>query len=491
MASEDVLAVPAVQAGETYFDTWRAVRRLRADVMDETWEVQPLRGFGPRSSLTFLSRLLARDRDLLMRLDKETRIAASVAHPAIVRSLRVFSADDLAAVEVEYVEGTTLAAWRQRKPGGVCTVPQLEAPVRTLCSALDYAHRHDWLHGNLNPDAILIQGDGALKVLEFGIARPISEADRLVALGARIGALSYKSPQQTEGARIEPRDDVYSLGVILYELLTGSVPFPYGFTPGESAPPMAERLREMDKTTEPIPPEWEATIASCLADRAKRPLSVRVVAQRLGLELDPPTSPLPASTGPVSAGAPSTSGNPLSKEGLLASGSRRRTKRRVPASMRRLLYLSIGFFLVSLGLLAYFVFFRHAPPAPPSALVSATPALTPSPVRTSTPRMPASIKVPLPSPHLVPDVPVGSAPAAPLTPGGAPPAPRPATLVEHFAVPPPTVVVATPRPNRNELVGVPGADALAPVQIDSALLRRLAARMLKNEGDPGHAWFTV
>jgi tetratricopeptide (TPR) repeat protein len=158
------------------------------------------------------------------RLLSEAKSAAQLSHPNIVAVHEVSRDGDLPYIVSDFVEGRTLAALMAERRPAFCETADLAAQV---ADALDYAHRHGIIHRDVNPRNILIDPDGQPHVTDFGLARR-EEGSILVTLeGEILGTPAYMAPEQAAGevSKIDRRSDVYSLGVVLYELLTGELPF--------------------------------------------------------------------------------------------------------------------------------------------------------------------------------------------------------------------------------------------------------------------------
>jgi TolB-like protein len=163
--------------------------------------------------------------------------------------------------------------------------------VGQLCDALHYAHhRARIIHRDLKPANLMVNRRGNLRVSDFGIARSLGDSLSRLTMEqeGRSGTLIYMSPQQLDGERGTPLDDIYSLGATLYDLLTSKPPFYSGNIDRQVhervAPSMTARRKEFDIEPALLPPVWEETVAVCLAkDPARRPQSALEVAQRLQL----------------------------------------------------------------------------------------------------------------------------------------------------------------------------------------------------------------
>ena len=248
-------------------------------------------------ALKFLSDLMAADPEAIRDLKRETKRCLDLTHPYIVRVYDFAQDGPMAAIVMEFVDGESLAKRKATAPGGCLDAAELSPLVAQLCSALDYAHfRARIVHHDLKPANLLVTREGELKITDFGIAQSLAVTmERLTNTGTRItsGTLFYMSPQQLLGSRPTVADDIYALGVTLYELLTGKPPFyrgdPNGLTKqiAECPPePLTVHRREAECSGGPIPPAWEATIAACLAkEPTQRPKSAGEVATRLGAKM--------------------------------------------------------------------------------------------------------------------------------------------------------------------------------------------------------------
>jgi len=263
-------------------------------------------------ALKFLPEVMKSDRPAMEELKRETRRALELTHSNIVRFYDFVENETTAAISMEYISGDTLSGRRLAQPGQIFEPLALRRWVRQLCEALAYAHeRGAVVHRDLKPANLLVDGHGDIKITDFGIARSISDSvSRISAQASTSGTPAYMSPQQMMGERPHPTDDIYSFGATLFELLTGKPPFYSGNIPAQvqsKVPPsIAARRKELGATGGPIPPEWEAAIAACLAkDVKERPQTVRELGQRLGLPVATQTlSPFGDTTQSTSPGGP-------------------------------------------------------------------------------------------------------------------------------------------------------------------------------------------
>ena len=232
-------------------------------------------------ALKFLPELVIFDRAMLSDLKRETNRSLELTHKNIVRINDFVHDEKSACISMEYIDGDTLSNIRVDRPSKVFECSELGNWTKQLCEALDYAHNHARVvHRDLKPSNLMVNRQGDLKVADFGIARSLSESVSMLTMGRHTsGTLVYMSPQQLDGGRGTPLDDIYSFGATFYELLTSKPPFYSGNIDRQIheriPPPMNRRREELDIVDgEPIDPLWEQIVAACLQkDPALRPQS--------------------------------------------------------------------------------------------------------------------------------------------------------------------------------------------------------------------------
>jgi serine/threonine-protein kinase len=224
MASTDTLI-------DTLFDgRYRISRKLGSGGMANVYLAQD-EHLGRRVAIKILDDRHARDEQFVERFRREAQHAAGLSHPNIVSIYDRGEAEGTYYIAMEYVEGRTLKELlvaRGPSPLGIAI-----DYTRQILSALRFAHRNGIVHRDIKPHNVIVDGEGRVKVMDFGIARA-GAASQMTEAGSIIGTAQYLSPEQARGAPVDQTSDLYSTGIVLYELLTGTVPFT-GDTPVEIA----------------------------------------------------------------------------------------------------------------------------------------------------------------------------------------------------------------------------------------------------------------
>jgi len=211
---------------------------------------------------------LARDPSFQVRFRREAQASASLNHPAIVAVYD--TGEDRTAngatpyIVMEYVEGETLRDVLRRE--GQLSPERAMTLSADVCGALDFSHRNGIVHRDVKPGNVMITPEGAVKVMDFGIARAVSDsAATMTSTAAVIGTAQYLSPEQARGEGVDARSDVYSVGCMLFELVTGAPPFT-----GDSPVAVAyQHVREdprLPSSINPrVPPELDAIVLKAMS----------------------------------------------------------------------------------------------------------------------------------------------------------------------------------------------------------------------------------
>jgi serine/threonine-protein kinase len=246
---------------DTLFDgRYRIQRKLGAGGMADVYLAED-QELGRRVAIKILDGRHANDAQFIERFRREAKNAAALNHSNIVSIYDRGNAEDTYYIAMEYLDGRTL---KELIVGhGAAPVRVAIEYARQILSALRFAHRHGIVHRDIKPHNVLVDGDGRVKVTDFGIAR--AGASQMTETGSIVGTAQYLSPEQAKGGEVDQRSDLYSLGVVLYELLTGKTPFE-GDTPVEIA------MKHLSNTPKPpselrkdIPPELDMVVLRALA----------------------------------------------------------------------------------------------------------------------------------------------------------------------------------------------------------------------------------
>jgi serine/threonine-protein kinase len=247
------------------------------EVLADRYELEELVGTGGMSSvfrahdrlldrkvaLKILHQQYSGDGEYVERFRREARSVATLSHPNIVTVIDRGEHGDRQFIVFEYIDGGNLKRLIERRgPAPVATALELAIQI---ARGLSFAHQQGLVHRDVKPQNVLLNGDGQAKVTDFGIARSLDVKHGMTQTGTVLGTSDYIAPEQAQGQRVDEHTDVYSLGVVLYELLTTEVPFP-----GENF--VAVAMRHINEPPPPIrdkrpdvPPRVEAAVQRAMA----------------------------------------------------------------------------------------------------------------------------------------------------------------------------------------------------------------------------------
>ncbi len=270
-------AAPGLAVG-SLVGPYRLTREIGSGGMAEVWLAERADGAFKREVALKLPRITRLRRDLAARFGQERDILARLEHPHIARFYDAgVTVDGLPYLVMEYIAGQPLAAW--------CDEHRLTTPERLMLfaqvlEAVQFAHANLVIHRDLKPSNILVTGDGQVRLLDFGIAKLLTDGEsaretRLTQLAGRALTPDYASPEQIKGEPLTIASDVYSLGVVLYELLTGELPYQLKLR-------SVAQLEEAIVGAEPSRPSRVVTPKAALA----RAVSVKRLSRSLRGDLD-------------------------------------------------------------------------------------------------------------------------------------------------------------------------------------------------------------
>jgi eukaryotic-like serine/threonine-protein kinase len=249
--------VPEVNEGSVVDGRYRVLRRIGSGGMADVWLAEDAH-LQRQVALKVLHRRFAQDREFVERFRREAEAAAGLQHPNIVAVFDRGEFEGTYYIAMQYIEGPTL----KRMIDSGLTPEQAVALIRQVLEAARFAHRHGVVHRDLKPQNVIVDGEGKAVVTDFGIAR--AGVSEITQTGSVMGTPHYLSPEQAQGFEVTAVSDLYSIGVILYEALTGRVPFE-----GESA--VAVAMKQVSQTPQRpssinprVSPALDATVMRAL-----------------------------------------------------------------------------------------------------------------------------------------------------------------------------------------------------------------------------------
>jgi len=266
-------------------------------------------GLGRYVALKVLLPVFAQDEEFVKRFKQEAWAVAELDHPNIVRIYDAGKSGGYHYIAMEYFDGGSLKDLLDRQGGRPLDLTTVLQIVRQIASALDYAHRRGIIHRDIKPSNILLTKDGRVVLADLGIAKAVAGAKLTKSL-VRMGTPEYMSPEQGKGEEVDQRTDIYSLGVVIYEMLTGRVPFK-GDIPWAV---IHQHIYEMPPPLRSLNPRLPEGVAMVVHKAlAKRPCERYSTAGELVQALEAASEGTPTVRGPVTIRARATA--PLSKAG--------------------------------------------------------------------------------------------------------------------------------------------------------------------------------
>lgn len=352
--------------------------------------------------------------EVAARFLREIKLLAALAHPNIAALHTALTINNQLVMIMEYVEGQTLAS---RLDGGAIAPADALNYVDQVLSALSYAHQQHVIHRDIKPANMMLTPEGVVKLMDFGIARTDQEPAKLTAPGTTLGSINYMSPEQVKGGPIDERSDLYSVGISLYEMVTGQKPF-HGDSnfsimaaqiqqtptpPIQLNPGLPDGLNDIVLTSIAKAPDerfqsaeaFRTAIKSVLQSLQEAKTVVRSAAVTASgavpVAYMQPMTPAPVRTAPITAAAPAPAWKPVAVPPTPAT----------PAGSHRGLYMALGGLVVVVLLVAAGIYLPgrkkgavSAEPAP----ATTTPATAPAPAAVATPAAPVPQAVAPPSP---------------------------------------------------------------------------------------------
>ncbi|MFI5049910.1 MAG: Stk1 family PASTA domain-containing Ser/Thr kinase [Gaiellales bacterium] len=293
--------------GELFDGRYRLQRRIGSGGMADVYLAAD-ESLDRRVAIKILAERYTRDEGFIERFRREARSAAGLTHPNIVAIYDRGEAGGEYYIAMEYVDGETL----KDEINAHAPLPESEAIgyAQQALAGLEYAHRGGIVHRDVKPHNMLIGSDGVLKMTDFGIARAQNTTD-MTEVGSIVGTAQYLSPEQARGQTVGPQSDIYSMGVVLYEMLTGELPFSGGSAveiamkqASEQPEPPSRKIRLISRPLELVvlralakDPALRFQSAREMADeleRVRRGLAVSQSTQQATMVMAAPTRVMPA-----------------------------------------------------------------------------------------------------------------------------------------------------------------------------------------------------
>jgi len=213
--------ITRLAVGSVFAERYEVLEELGRGGMGEVYRVKDEK-LDEEMALKVLKPEIAVHKDMIERFKNELKLARKIAHRNVCKMYDLNEEEETPYITMEYVKGEDLKSSIRKK--GKLDEKEAVAVAKQVCEGLVEAHELGVVHRDLKPQNIMIDEKGNAKVMDFGIARSV-EAAGMTQTGMMIGTPDYMSPEQAEGEEADQRSDIYAMGVILYEMVTGGVPF--------------------------------------------------------------------------------------------------------------------------------------------------------------------------------------------------------------------------------------------------------------------------
>jgi serine/threonine-protein kinase len=237
----DTAAAPQLRPGTILAGRYEILQLLGWGGMGAVYRARDRALLDREVALKVIRPEFSRDAEVRHRFERELRVAGSVTHPNIGRIYDLGQAEGNHFIAMEFIEGKPLSAILE---AGRLPAPEAAGIIIQVAHALKAAHAQGLVHRDLKPQNLLMDSSGRVVVMDFGMLRPVGSSD-MTHVGGTMGTPMYMSPEQVRGQMVETRSDLYALGVIFYELLTGRMPF-------ETDNPITMLMKRL--TQKPVPP---------------------------------------------------------------------------------------------------------------------------------------------------------------------------------------------------------------------------------------------
>ena len=247
-----------LDAGQVIGGRYTLIGKLGSGGMADVWLASDDM-LGRKVALKFLHERFAQDQQFVERFRREAQAAAGLQHPNVVGVYDRGDTDGRHWIAMEYVEGAMLKDLIARG----LTVGEAVEIIRQVLAGAKFAHARGIVHRDLKPQNVMVDNDGRARVTDFGIAR--AGVSEITATGSVLGTAQYLSPEQAQGLDVTPASDIYSVGVMLYESLTGRVPFDADSPVAVALKQVSEQPRAPSELNPAVPPALDAIVLRALA----------------------------------------------------------------------------------------------------------------------------------------------------------------------------------------------------------------------------------
>ncbi|MGB5872220.1 MAG: protein kinase [Bacteroidota bacterium] len=217
-------------------------------------------------ALKFLSPQVSADAETMERFEREAQAAAALNHPSIVTIYEIGESEGQKYIAMEYAGGETL---RTKIAVGQMPMDEVLAIGKKVCEGLGKAHEKGIVHRDIKPENILITEEGEVKILDFGIAK-LKGAANLTKESMTVGTTRYMSPEQVKGEGIDPRSDIWSVGIVLYEMLTGASPFKGDYDSAIMYSILSEKPEPISDYRKDVPENVQAVVLKALQKEKRK-----------------------------------------------------------------------------------------------------------------------------------------------------------------------------------------------------------------------------
>jgi eukaryotic-like serine/threonine-protein kinase len=278
LSPDGITAFHALQAGAVFAGRYEILGVLGQGGMGAVYRARD-RELDRVIALKVIRPELATDSGILQRFKQELILARNITHKNVVRIYDLGEADGIRFITMEYVDGEDLRSLLRRH--GKFSSPEATGIIEQICRALDAAHAEGVIHRDLKPQNIMRDKHGRMVVMDFGLARSLGETG-LTQTGAIVGTLEYMSPEQALGTQVDQRSDIFSVGLIFFELLTGKAPYEADTAIASLMKRTREDARPVSDVDRSVPQSLSAIVSRCLErEPANRYHSVVELLQQL------------------------------------------------------------------------------------------------------------------------------------------------------------------------------------------------------------------